>query len=77
MASQWYLIWSTERLIFRTEEARNFLGSQLIVHKLIRMIIGMIFLQYKRYNSYDKWFGSAFKKIDAYIAAQPKDVWPF
>lgn len=48
MASQWYLIWCTERLIFRAEEAGDFLGAQLVVHKLIRMIIEMCFLQNKQ-----------------------------
>jgi hypothetical protein len=64
MASQWYLIWSTERLIFRTEEAGDSFGSQLIVHKLIRLIVEMCFLQHRQYKPYDKWLGTAFQKID-------------
>ena len=65
MAAQWYFIWSTERLIFRTTEAGDILGSQLIVGKLVRLIVEMVFIQNKEYKPYDKWLGSAFKKIDS------------
>lgn len=65
MASQWYFIWGTERLIFRTPEAGDSIGSQLNVHKLIRLIVEMSFLQHKQYKPYDKWIGSAFKRLDA------------
>ena len=64
MASQWYFIWSTERLIFRTQEAGDSFGSQLIVQKLIRLIVEMCFLQHRQYKPYDKWIGSAFKRIN-------------
>ncbi|MBO0992025.1 DUF4037 domain-containing protein [Bacillus sp. SD088] len=63
MASQWYLIWASERLIQRTLEAKDYLGSQLIVQKVVRYIIEMWFLQNKQYKPYDKWLGSAFGKI--------------
>lgn len=64
MAAQWYFIWGSERLIFRTTEAGDILGGQLIVGKLVRLIVEMIFIQNKAYKPYDKWLGSAFKKID-------------
>jgi len=63
MASQWYLIWSSERLIQRTLEAEDYLGSQLILQKVIRYIIEMNFLQCKQYKPYDKWLGSVFVKL--------------
>jgi hypothetical protein len=63
MASQWYFIWSSERLIQRTLEAIDYLGSQLILQKVIRYIIEMNFLQSRQYKPYDKWLGSVFGKL--------------
>lgn len=67
MASQWYLIWSVERLIPRTYEAGDLLGSQMAVHKLLRYITQMCFLQNQKYQPYDKWFGTAWKETSNYL----------
>lgn len=63
MASQWYLIWGTERLIPRTRDAGDLLGCQLLVHKLLRYVVQLYFLQNKKYQPYDKWLGTAFSEI--------------
>ena len=63
MASQWYFIWASERLIQRTLEANDYFGSQLILQKVIRYIIEMNFLQNKQYKPYDKWLGTVFVKL--------------
>lgn len=64
MASQWYLIWSSERLIQRTLEDEDYLGSQLILQKVVRYMIEMWFLQSKQYKPYDKWLGSVFGRLE-------------
>ncbi len=64
MASQWYLIWSSEQLIQRTLEAEDYLGSQLILQKTIRYCIEMHLLQSKQYKPYDKWLGSVLGKLE-------------
>ena len=65
MAAQWYFVWSSERLIFRAAEAGDALGVRLLLHKLIRICVELVFLQNKAYRPYDKWLGTAFAQIGA------------
>jgi hypothetical protein len=66
MAAQWYFIWSEERLIPRTRDAGDLIGAQMIAHRLLRYIFQMHFLQCKRHQPYDKWFGTAFGRLDGH-----------
>lgn len=60
MACQWHFIGVNEPFIERTLEAGDTLGSQIVIHKMIRYIMEMCFLQNRTYRPYDKWFGKAF-----------------
>jgi hypothetical protein len=65
MACQWSLIARNEVLIGRTAEARDELGSRLIAARLARDLMRHCFLQEQRYAPYDKWLGTAFKRLTA------------
>lgn len=65
MACQWGLIARDEVLIGRTAEAGDELGSRLEAAELARDVMRHCFLQEKQYAPYDKWLGTAFKRLPA------------
>lgn len=65
IASQWHLIANTEPLIGRTVETGDHRGAMILTGRLCRLIMEMAFLQERRYRPYAKWFGRAFRDLDA------------
>jgi uncharacterized protein DUF4037 len=65
MASQWHLIGNTEPLIGRTAECSDALGARLIASRLVRLAMELSFLQERRYWPYNKWFGTAFSRLES------------
>ncbi|MEZ2128075.1 MULTISPECIES: DUF4037 domain-containing protein [unclassified Sinorhizobium] len=64
MASQWHLIGNAEPRIGRTLEAGDARGSALIVARITRLLMELSFLQERRYWPYEKWFGTAFSRLE-------------
>lgn len=65
MASQWHLIGNTEPLIGRTAECSDVLGARLVASRLVRLVMELSFLQERRYWPYNKWFGTAFSRLES------------
>ena len=65
MASQWHLIANAEPRVGRTIEAGDARGAALIAARIVRLVMELSFLQERRYRPYDKWFGTAFARLDA------------
>lgn len=65
MASQWHLIGNAEPRVGRTIEAGDRRGSVLIAARIVRLVMELSFLQERRYRPYDKWFGTAFARLEA------------
>ena len=63
LANQWQRIDQEEPFLGRTGSVSDELGSQLIAARLIRDIMNLVFLMEKEYAPYNKWFGTAFKKL--------------
>lgn len=77
MACQWHFIGVKEPFIERTLEAKDTLGSQLVINKMARYIMEMWFLQNKNYQPYDKWFVTAFSHLSGSEKLEPLiwNVW--
>jgi hypothetical protein len=63
MASGWHLIGNAQPLLGRVIEAGDVLGARLLVGRLCRMAMEMAFLHERRYWPYDKWYGTAFRRL--------------
>ena len=63
LASQWSKIAQIEAFPGRCHSVDDNLGLQIILSRLIRHLMYLCFLMEKQYSTYDKWFGSAFKKL--------------
>lgn len=68
MLSGWHLIGNAEPLRGRCLETNDAIGVSLLTAKLCRLIMQLAFLQERRYWPYDKWFGTAFQRLDASTA---------
>lgn len=72
MASQWHLIGNAEPRVGRMIEAGDRRGSVLIAARIVRLLMELSFLQEQRYWPYDKWFGTAFARLDVAPALGPQ-----
>jgi hypothetical protein len=71
IASQWHLIANAQPLVGRTLEVSDCRGARLLTYRLGRLIMEMAFLQERRYQPYDKWFGTAFAELEAAATLGP------
>lgn len=71
LASSWTRIAQEEHLMPRAGYVDDALGSALIGSRLVRDIMTLCFYMEKKYAPYPKWFGTAFKQLDAYATLGP------
>lgn len=64
MAASWQQIAENQPLMSRAGFMNDELGSSVISSSLVRTLMQLCFLQEKRYAPYEKWFGSAFAKLE-------------
>jgi hypothetical protein len=65
IATQWHRIGTTEPLLARTIELGDDRGARLLTGRIGRLIMEMAYLQERRYQPYDKWFGRGFADLAA------------
>jgi hypothetical protein len=71
LAAGWQRIGQEEHLMPRAGSVGDELGSALIGSRLIRDAMRLAFLMEKRYAPYPKWFGTAFKRLEAARELEP------
>jgi Domain of unknown function (DUF4037) len=72
LASAWRRIAQEEAFVGRTKEVGDDLGSRIIMARLAREVVRLVFLIERRYAPYSKWLGSGFARLDpAGALAQP------
>jgi hypothetical protein len=64
LAAQWTRIGQQEPFVGRTGEVGDEVGSATIAAVLVRDAMRLAFLIERRYAPYNKWFGSAFARLD-------------
>lgn len=64
LASQWQRISQEEAFVGRCGDVGDELGSRLIAARLIRDLMKLCFLMERCYAPYNKWFGTAFARLD-------------
>lgn len=65
LACQWRRIAQEEHLMGRAGELDDDLGSRLLTGRLVRDVMRLCFLQERQYAPYAKWFGTAFRQLEA------------
>jgi hypothetical protein len=63
LAAQWERIGEVEAFVGRTGVVGNDTGSRVIAARIVRDLMRLAFLLERRYAPYDKWFGSAFARL--------------
>jgi hypothetical protein len=69
--SAWHLIGNIQPLRARCLEVGDILGARLLTAKLCRLVMDLTFLQERHYHPYDKWYGTAFARLDAAAVLTP------
>ncbi|HEV2107754.1 MAG TPA: DUF4037 domain-containing protein, partial [Thermomicrobiales bacterium] len=65
LAAQWQRVSQKEAFVGRAGESGDELGSSMVAGMLVRDLMRLAFLMERTYAPYEKWFGSAFAKLDA------------
>lgn len=65
LACQWRRIAQEEHLMGRAGEVDDDLGSRLLTGRLVRDVMRLCFLQERQHAPYTKWFGTAFRQLEA------------
>jgi len=65
MACEWEKIATEEAFVGRCGDVDDDLGSSLIASRIIQSLVNLCFLQEKKYIPYSKWYGTAFKDLEA------------
>lgn len=63
IAAQWELPSTAVPTLGRTVQTGDELGARVLVARCCRLVMGMAFLQARRYQPYPKWFGRAFTEL--------------
>lgn len=71
LAAGWARIGQEEHLLGRAGYVGDEIGSALIGARLVRDIMRLCFLMEQQYAPYPKWFGTAFKQLDAATTLAP------
>jgi hypothetical protein len=71
LASQWKKISQEEAFPGRCNSVEDRLGRQIVLTRIIHHLMYLCFLMEKQYSTYNKWFGSAFKKLSIAEKLQP------
>ncbi|MEV4311675.1 DUF4037 domain-containing protein [Actinocrispum sp. NPDC049592] len=69
LACQWQRVSEEEAFVGRCGEVGDELGSAVVAARLVRDLMRLTLLMYRRYPPYSKWLGSAFARLD--FAATP------
>ncbi len=64
LACQWQRLAEEEPFVQRTAEVGDDTGSAIITARLVRDSMRLAFLVARRYAPYQKWFGTAFSRLD-------------
>ncbi|HEV2122373.1 MAG TPA: DUF4037 domain-containing protein, partial [Chloroflexota bacterium] len=65
LAAQWQRVSQKEAFVGRAGESGDELGSSMVAGMLVRDLMRLAFLIERTYAPYEKWFGSAFAKLNA------------
>jgi hypothetical protein len=71
LAAGWTRIEQEEHLMGRAGSVGDEIGSAIIASRLVRDLMRLCFLMEKRYAPYPKWFGTAFRKLEAAARLEP------
>ncbi|SEE93596.1 DUF4037 domain-containing protein [Jiangella alba] len=71
IAVQWHQVGTTEPLRARCRELGDARGAALLTARLAGLAMELAFLLERRYRPYDKWFGTAFARLDAAAVVGP------
>ena len=71
MAVLWHYISNKEAFVGRCIALNDFIGLKLNTGRIVNYLIKILFYLEKKYVPYCKWFGSAFKNLEAYREASP------
>jgi len=63
LACQWRRLWQLEPLAGRAAEVGDDAGSRLVTARVVREVMRLHFLLAREYWPYDKWFGSAYRRL--------------
>ena len=75
LACQWRRIAQQESFVGRCDEAGDFTGMKVVTARLVRDVMKMCFLMERTYAPYEKWLGSAFKKLSCALTfSRPLDA---
>ena len=64
LSCQWGRISQEEPFVGRCGDVGDELGSSIVVAGLVKDLMKLCFLMEKRYSPYNKWFGTAFSKLN-------------
>jgi hypothetical protein len=71
LACQWRRIAQQESFVGRCDEADDFVGMKVVTARLVRDVMKMCFLMERTYAPYEKWLGSAFKRLRCAASISP------
>jgi hypothetical protein len=71
MACQWQRLSQAEAFVGRCAESGDLLGMKLVAARICRDVMRLGFLIERVYAPYDKWLGTAFKRISCAPMMQP------
>jgi hypothetical protein len=71
IAAQWGLIGQEEAFVGRTVSVGDELGSRILTARIVERLMHLCFLFEKRYMTYSKWSGTAFKRLRCYSTVGP------
>jgi hypothetical protein len=71
LASQWQKISQEEAFPGRCNSVNDKLGSQIVLTRIVHNLIYLCFIMEKQYATYNKWFGSLFKRLKIAKVLEP------
>jgi hypothetical protein len=71
MACQWQRLAQEEAFVGRCAEAGDLMGMKVVAARICRDIVKLCFLMERRYAPYDKWLGTAFRRLACAPRMQP------
>jgi hypothetical protein len=71
LATQWGRVGQEEAFVGRCGQVGDEVGSALVAARLVRDLMGLLFLMERQYAPYIKWFGTAFQQLAGAEALSP------
>jgi hypothetical protein len=71
MACQWQRLSQAEAFVGRCAESGDLLGMKLVAARICRDVMKLGFLVERAYAPYDKWLGTAFRRLACASSLQP------